>query len=104
MNRKYIFLGAFVLITLGLLLWLAQSIGALGGGQGKRYGVGVLADGVLDRGRSAVVQPTAPLTDATQRRGVEAVHQLFVMQTHVVGLRRGEVRLTVTLAAALRFE
>lgn len=37
MNRKYIFLGAFVVITLGLLLWLAQSIGALGGKDGNRY-------------------------------------------------------------------
>lgn len=39
MNRKYIFLGAFVVITLGLLLWLAQSIGALGGKNGKHYTV-----------------------------------------------------------------
>lgn len=39
MNRKYIFLGAFVIITVGLLLWLASSIGALGGKQGKRYEV-----------------------------------------------------------------
>ncbi|MCA9680998.1 MAG: MCE family protein [Myxococcales bacterium] len=37
MNRKYIFLGAFVVITLGLLLWLAQGVGALGGKQGTRY-------------------------------------------------------------------
>ncbi|NVB39385.1 MCE family protein [Pseudenhygromyxa sp. WMMC2535] len=37
MNRKYIFLGAFVVVTLGLLLWLAQNIGALGGSQGTRY-------------------------------------------------------------------
>lgn len=39
MNRKYIFLGAFVVITVGLLLWLAQGIGALGGKDGKRYTV-----------------------------------------------------------------
>ncbi len=39
MNRKYISLGAFVIITLGLLLWLAQGIGALGGKQGHRYRV-----------------------------------------------------------------
>ncbi len=39
MNRKYIFLGVFVVISLGLLLWLAQSIGALGGKQGNRYQV-----------------------------------------------------------------
>ncbi len=39
MNRKYIFLGAFVVITLGTLLWLAQSIGALGGKSGKHYTV-----------------------------------------------------------------
>jgi phospholipid/cholesterol/gamma-HCH transport system substrate-binding protein len=38
-NRKYIFLGAFVIITVGLLLWLAQSIGALGGKEGKHYTV-----------------------------------------------------------------
>lgn len=37
MNRKYIFLGAFVLITVGALLWLASSIGALGNRGGKRY-------------------------------------------------------------------
>ncbi|KIG11866.1 MCE-family protein Mce1C [Enhygromyxa salina] len=37
MNRKYIFLGAFVIITVGLLLWLAQNVGALGGRDGKRY-------------------------------------------------------------------
>jgi phospholipid/cholesterol/gamma-HCH transport system substrate-binding protein len=37
MNRKYIFLGVFVVISLGLLLWLAQSIGALGSKQGNRY-------------------------------------------------------------------
>jgi phospholipid/cholesterol/gamma-HCH transport system substrate-binding protein len=39
MNRKYIFLGAFVIITIGLLLWLAQGIGALGRKDGKRYQV-----------------------------------------------------------------
>jgi phospholipid/cholesterol/gamma-HCH transport system substrate-binding protein len=39
MNRKYIFLGAFVIISLGLLLWLAQSIGALGRKPGKHYEV-----------------------------------------------------------------
>ena len=39
MNRKYIFLGAFVVITVGLLLWLAQSIGAIGGNSGKHYTV-----------------------------------------------------------------
>ena len=39
MNRKYIFLGLFVVISLGLLLWLAQSIGALGGRDGNRYQV-----------------------------------------------------------------
>ena len=39
MNRKYIFLGAFVLVSLGLLLWLAQSISALGRKPGKHYEV-----------------------------------------------------------------
>lgn len=39
MNRKYVFLGAFVIISLGLLLWLAQSIGALGRKPGKHYEV-----------------------------------------------------------------
>jgi phospholipid/cholesterol/gamma-HCH transport system substrate-binding protein len=39
LNRKYIFLGLFVVISLGLLLWLAQSIGALGSKQGNRYHV-----------------------------------------------------------------
>jgi phospholipid/cholesterol/gamma-HCH transport system substrate-binding protein len=37
MNRTHIGLGIFVVGTIGLLLWLAQSIGALGGGGGKRY-------------------------------------------------------------------
>jgi ABC-type transporter Mla subunit MlaD len=39
MNRMHIGLGIFVLGTLGLLLWLAQNIGALGGGGGTRYEV-----------------------------------------------------------------
>lgn len=37
MNRTHIGLGIFVVGTLGLLIWLAQSIGALGGGGGDRY-------------------------------------------------------------------
>lgn len=37
MNRTHIGLGIFVIATVGLLIWLAQSIGALGGGGGKRY-------------------------------------------------------------------
>lgn len=37
MNRTYIGLGIFVVGTLGLLVWLAQSIGAIGGGGGNRY-------------------------------------------------------------------
>lgn len=39
MNRTYIGLGIFVVGTLALLLWLAQSIGAIGGGAGHRYEV-----------------------------------------------------------------
>ena len=39
MNRKYIFLGLFMTISLGLLLWLAVNIGAIGGAQGKLYRV-----------------------------------------------------------------
>ena len=39
MNRTHIGLGIFVLGTLALLIWLAQSIGALGGGGGARYEV-----------------------------------------------------------------
>lgn len=39
MNRTHIGLGAFVLGTLALLIWLAQSIGALGSGGGVRYEV-----------------------------------------------------------------
>ncbi len=39
MNRTNIGLGIFVIGTLGLLVWLAQSIGALGGGNGDRYEV-----------------------------------------------------------------
>ncbi len=39
MNRTHIGLGVFVLGTLGLLIWLAQSIGALGGPRGVEYEV-----------------------------------------------------------------
>jgi phospholipid/cholesterol/gamma-HCH transport system substrate-binding protein len=39
MNRTHIGLGVFVLGTLGLLIWLAQSIGALGGRRGVEYEV-----------------------------------------------------------------
>jgi len=39
MNRTNIGLGIFVVGTLGLLIWLAQSIGALGGGGGTPYEV-----------------------------------------------------------------
>lgn len=37
MSRKYVFLGVFVILTLGLLLWLAANVGALGRGGGARY-------------------------------------------------------------------
>ncbi len=37
MNRTYIGLGAFVLVTVGLLIYLAQSIGAIGTGGGNNY-------------------------------------------------------------------
>src|SRR5687768_2345863 len=37
MNRTHIGLGIFVVGTIGLLVWLAESIGALGGGGGKLY-------------------------------------------------------------------
>lgn len=37
MNRTHIGLGLFVVGTIGLLIWLAQSIGAIGGGGGKNY-------------------------------------------------------------------
>src|SRR5688572_22175932 len=39
MNRTHIGLGIFVLGTLGLLIWLAQTIGAVGSGGGDRYHV-----------------------------------------------------------------
>jgi phospholipid/cholesterol/gamma-HCH transport system substrate-binding protein len=39
MNRTHIGLGIFVLGTLGLLIWLAQTIGAVGTGGGHRYQV-----------------------------------------------------------------
>ena len=39
MNRTHIGLGVFVLGTLGLLVWLAQSIGAIGSRGGIRYEV-----------------------------------------------------------------
>ena len=37
MNRTYIGLGAFVVVSVGLLLYLAQSIGAIGTGGGAKY-------------------------------------------------------------------
>ncbi len=37
MNRTYIGLGAFVVVSVGLLLYLAQSIGAIGTGGGSKY-------------------------------------------------------------------
>lgn len=37
MNRTYIGLGAFVVVSVGLLLYLAQSIGAIGTGGGTLY-------------------------------------------------------------------
>ena len=37
MNRTYIGLGAFVVVSVGLLLYLAQSIGAIGTGGGNNY-------------------------------------------------------------------
>ena len=39
MDRKHIGLGLFVVVTLALLVWLAQSIGAIGGGGGALYTV-----------------------------------------------------------------
>jgi phospholipid/cholesterol/gamma-HCH transport system substrate-binding protein len=39
MNRKYIFLGLFLVISLGMLMWLAVNIGAIGGSKGKLYRV-----------------------------------------------------------------
>jgi phospholipid/cholesterol/gamma-HCH transport system substrate-binding protein len=38
-RRNYVFLGVFVVLTLGLLLWLAANVGALGKGSGDRYTV-----------------------------------------------------------------
>lgn len=38
-SRKYLFLGVFVILTLGLLLWLAANVGALGRGGGTHYEV-----------------------------------------------------------------
>jgi phospholipid/cholesterol/gamma-HCH transport system substrate-binding protein len=37
MNRTHIGLGLFVIATIGLLVWLAQSIGAIGSGGGNAY-------------------------------------------------------------------
>ena len=39
MNRNYIALGVFVVVTLGLLTWLASAVGALGGPPGYTYKV-----------------------------------------------------------------
>ena len=39
MNKKYLALGIFVVITLGLLLWLAQNVGAIGSKKGDTYTV-----------------------------------------------------------------
>jgi phospholipid/cholesterol/gamma-HCH transport system substrate-binding protein len=39
MNKKYVSLGLFLVITLGLLFWLAQNVGALGSASGNAYTV-----------------------------------------------------------------
>ena len=39
MNQKYIALGTFFVVTIGLAVWLAMSVGALGGGRGDTYTV-----------------------------------------------------------------
>lgn len=37
MNKKYAFLGVFLIVSVGTLIWLAINLGAIGGSQGNPY-------------------------------------------------------------------
>jgi phospholipid/cholesterol/gamma-HCH transport system substrate-binding protein len=78
-NRKYIFLGAFVVISLGLLLWLAQSIGALGSKQGNRYIVTLdSAAGLVKDNAVKIAGVKVGTVDKVEVEGEQAVLTLLV--------------------------
>ena len=94
MTRKYIFLGAFVLITVGLLLWLASSIGALGGKEGKRYTVTLdEAAGLVEDNAVKIAGVQVGTIDTVEATGDDAVLTLLLdptVEIHedaVVGVR-----------------
>lgn len=79
MNRKYIFLGFFVVISLGLLLWLAQSIGALGGKGGNRYTVTLdSAAGLVQDNAVKIAGVKVGTVEKVEVNGDEAVLTLLV--------------------------
>jgi phospholipid/cholesterol/gamma-HCH transport system substrate-binding protein len=78
-NRKYIFLGFFVVISLGLLLWLAQSIGALGSKDGKRYQVTLdTAAGLVKDNAVKIAGVKVGTVERVEVDGTEAVLTLLV--------------------------
>jgi phospholipid/cholesterol/gamma-HCH transport system substrate-binding protein len=78
-NRKYIFLGFFVVISLGLLLWLAQSIGALGSKDGKRYHVTLdTAAGLVKDNAVKIAGVKVGTVERVEVDGNEAVLTLLV--------------------------
>jgi phospholipid/cholesterol/gamma-HCH transport system substrate-binding protein len=94
MNRKYIFLGAFVVITVGLLLWLAQNIGALGRENGKRYQVTLdSAAGLVPDNAVKVAGVKVGVVETVEARNDDAVLTLLldpeveVHQDAVAGVR-----------------
>ncbi|HVI02831.1 MAG TPA: MlaD family protein, partial [Enhygromyxa sp.] len=79
MNRKYIFLGVFVVISLGLLLWLAQSIGALGSKHGNRYHVTLdTAAGLVKDNAVKIAGVKVGVIEAVEVDGDQAVLTLLV--------------------------
>lgn len=79
MNRKYIFLGVFVIVSLGLLLWLAQSIGALGSKQGNRYHVTLdTAAGLVKDNAVKIAGVKVGIVERVEVDGNEAVLTLLV--------------------------
>ncbi|PRP92392.1 mce related protein [Enhygromyxa salina] len=79
MNRKHIFLGAFVIITVGLLLWLAQNIGALGGKDGKHYTVTLdEAAGLVEDNAVKVAGVKVGIVEHIEASGDDAVLTLLL--------------------------
>ena len=79
MNRKYIFLGLFVIITVGLLLWLAYSIGALGGKEGKRYVVTLdEAAGLVEDNAVKIAGVKVGTVERVEARGDDATLTLLL--------------------------